>query len=268
MSITHFHAPDTVTKKNSVGILYIEGAEDIDGSLRWFIGPDNITRVEKRVDGVWNATELQLAGNSLFLGRDVSLSAIGHHLLTTSTAENIKSIIVSAEFTDAEGSKQPHIEVFSPRVNRFLFQPDLSVETTLATHTLQALPTTDVLSYANYVKVGNVAPTDSIEIIYTVGSPPRVIYSRLYPASQFPANTEVRFETLAGVSFIDGELITLTLKSASAFSLLGSAVPGPWLAVDFQTFTAEALVTENLVYDNSLNLVLDSSLSPVYSNQF
>lgn len=237
-------SPIDVTRDNPRDVVYIKGDNFTDGSIRVRFGPDDIAVIETRMDGVWNLGELELSRGSLHLGRGVRLSAVGHHLVVDSPVETQSHLITSASFDDS-GSEQPHAVLLDPRVTRIVVQADNSREETLAIHTPLAFVQIGSLIHQVYFQTGVTAASGPVLVEFSTGVPPNDIlfFRENFPASAFPASTEIILDLFPGVIFFTGEQVNLRFESDNAFSLLYEALPGPnlWTALDLQVDREETL---------------------------
>ena len=64
--------------------IYINGDSETDGSIR--LVPDLSSgtelEVQRRSDGVWNDTGIVIAASTIYLGRELQISAAGEYMLT------------------------------------------------------------------------------------------------------------------------------------------------------------------------------------------
>lgn len=264
------HTHDSVARRVNPEVevlpaVYIVGDADTDGSIRMVFQTDNRTHLESRVTGVWNSTELELSDNSLLLGHNFAISAVGDSLQTKSVEGNKAFLGLDIPFADV-GTEHPRTPIANSLITRFVIQPIFSTEVTAISHTRQI----DVQTFAGfgffvYLKVGATAATDDVKLVFTDGLIPGgpLLFERNYPAADFPANTEIKLSVGSGVGFAIGEEALMTVSSPAAFSLLGS-VTEMFFAMDFQTVTHEDLVMESMIVDNALGHVFDNTIHPVY----
>jgi len=226
---------------------YIIGDEETNGSVRFitrFTGNKIRAKVETRNDDVWNAGRMETGPNTMFLGQNVSIGALGASLEIRSVDESIRSIPLDIPIEDS-GTSVPRVLRAFQRLDREIGQTDFSVDTT-DTQFLQ--PTTTSFQgfiFAIYLKVGAVAATSEVMLQVTTGLTPGgdLIYEQFYPASDFPANTEVKLVDNLDLGTFVGEELLLTISSDTAFGLLGNSTPEPWFAVDIQAYLYEESIS-------------------------
>lgn len=268
MNLVH---PD-VAAENPKDVLYVKGDNITDGSVRVLLGDDDqVPQIERRADGVWNLGELELSRGSLRLGREVALAAVGHHLLVEAPRENVRGLVASSHFNDA-GSEAPHIPILFGRQNRVVFQPDFSNDLLTTAHITSFSVDTNAFRYTLYLKVGATAATTPVTFEFTEGVPPNdeIFFRQNFPASKFPANTEIMLDLLPGVTFDEGVQLNMRLFSENAFSLLHDAGGTQfWSAFDLQPENSEDLFSfptgfNRLVTDCELGeMIFDELGNPV-----
>jgi len=264
---TRTYAHAAVAGSNQ-SVLYIEGDEFTDGSRRIIIDLlDNTATVESRATGVWNPGELQLAQGSLLLGREVKLSALGQHILITNPVED-QRIVLDQGFNDF-GTGFPQSTILAPLIVRLVIQPDDSEELVLTEHTSAIVPVALNLSSVAYLKTGSVGATDDVSLVFSEGIPPNdiIFFKQNFPASEFPANTEVVIDMTPGVNFDANVQINGFISSETAFALrYDTTSTFLWFALDTQQQGDEDLLTETLVLANDLSITFSNELELTRSN--
>jgi len=254
---------DPSTTSNPFDVLYLKGDETTDGSIRLIVDTlSDTATIEVRADGVWNLGELLLAQGSLNLGRDIRLSAAGHHVLVTDLVVPEQLFLLEVPYDDT-GTGFPRTQIMTEKLIRRIQQPDNSGALTVATHTASIAAVNEVLTTLLYLQTGATAASAEASLVLTAGVPPNdvVFFQKNFPASQFPANSEIQIEMAPGVEFDPGEQINITLSSANAFTILyDSTLTIPWFALDFQQLGHEDLLTETLVLSNDLSLTFSNDL--------
>lgn len=246
MPLREFPAPPDVTVDNPAGVLYLEDNETTDNSKRITIGSDDQIQFQKRTATVWNLTELELSGGSLLLGQDTSIAAAGHHLLTESTAEGTKALIVGSHFDDT-GTQAAHAVILGAKAIRTVMQSDATNDQDSAAHLGLANSTVTGIAQKAYFKVGATAATAEVELEFTAGVPPADVtfFRKAFAASVFPASTEIEIDLSPGVEFSTALQINARMTTASAFGLLYNAAGTAfWFALDIQTETTEDILTD------------------------
>ena len=88
MPISSSNKGSTISN-NPSGTTYVKGDANTDGSIR-IIEENGIPVIEKRENGVWNDSDLRISGDSLYIGRDLRISAAGHILMVRSVSDDSK----------------------------------------------------------------------------------------------------------------------------------------------------------------------------------
>lgn len=270
MTIGRAYGDGFVGVANPNGFSYIVGDEFTDGSRRFLI--DDITEVstiETRENGVWNLGELQLSQGSLLLGRDVSLSSAGHHIIVSTPDVEPKSILLEELFDD-DGTGPPLAPILGPLAARVIRQADNSTEQTLTDHTSTDVATGQLLSTAVYLQTGSVAASEDVAMLLSEGIPPNdiVLFKLNFPASIFPANQEIVIDVSPGVQFVTGTQLNLSITSPEAFSLRYNAAQTLlWIADDIQQVEHEEILTETLVLAGNLAIAFSNNLELARPNK-
>ena len=258
-----------VANTTDPGTVYVRGSEFVPESVRFQMDElSDVAEVQRRSNGVWNPGELQLAQGSLLLGRDVSLSAAGHHLIVRVPDEH-QSLILEASFDDA-GSEPPTVPILDELLVRRIQQPDDSGPSTLAVHTASIVSLNLVLTTRLYLQTGATAASDDVALVLSSGIPPNdnVFFKQNFTASKFPANSEIEIDLSPGVEFDPGIQINSNISSPNAFTLLFDAtLTVPWFALDFQQQGHEDILTETLVLGNDLSIAFSNDLELVRPNK-
>ena len=225
-SITGLRVPDS-----SALTLEIGGGDDV----RLQIDPDTgILRVEQEIDGVWEPASFATGPESLWIGRAVGIAAGGHHILT----EDHTGAYHFHTHSDFDGdlslsdSKTLYAHTFA---EGYVAQDDDSNEWIGTSFSWQSTGTIHGLMQKGYWRTGSVAATEpvSIRVWEGTGMGGDLIFDQTYPASTFPASTEVGTHE---AGFIELEVDTtyfMVISSTANFSLkTNAAETEPWNAVD------------------------------------
>lgn len=273
MSIGRAYTPD-VTRQNDAKLIYVEGNEFLDGSVR-LEGADahtNNPHFEFRAEGIWANTGLLLGADTLFLGTDVSLSGVGSHVQVESVERNTKSLPLEVIYDDA-GTKVPHTPIIGPYQTRVVFSANTVGEIVTSLLELQVTSFVTALRFIYYFKTGSVAATSTVTMTLSKGFAPggAVVFSQTMPASQWPANTEVQVVLRGAITLTVGAPLLLTIESDNDFSLIGDeANGGNFFAMDFQLFTLEDVIaipsgTNRFIATNDGKIMVDNSGHPLMS---
>lgn len=261
-----------LTVSNPSDVVYLKGDEFTDGSVRLQPLDEhiNVPHIELRVAGIWKDTGLALDGDTLFLGNDVSIGAHGSHLITRSTENTGKSLLLETNFDDA-GTGLPHAHRLGSRVNHAVFSSNETGEIITSLFELAVTSFLTAFRYTYYFKTGSVAATAPVTMTLSKGSTPggTVVHTTTMPASQWAASVEVAVELVGALQLSIGAPLLLTISSAANFSLIGDvANGGNFFAMDFQTFELEDVIsiptgTDRFLADNFAGAMFDNSGNPV-----
>ena len=197
------------------------GDADTDGSLRLIPDTSFGTEFEfqRRNNGVWNDTGILIAASTIYLGRELRLSAAGEFILTRDVSEEIKSLVPHVVYEDGVGSNE---FVTVPDVGEKQFaveiQPDDSGELTGASIEFTApWGLQDSLLSALDVRTGTTVPTDTVTLSVYRGADDtgNLFFQRNYPASQFIADSDIRLDTDGLVEVKTGDNVFVRYSAAS-----------------------------------------------------
>lgn len=273
-----------VTRRNRRSRLYVDTngpvsfVEDVNapnGSVRIVLSPDGLGgQPELKTDGVWNVTSWTVAGQTLDVGLNISLSSGGDWLVQNVVQSAETSIVPHLVYSDA--GSELYAKFIKPGVLqvRQISQPDDSGEFTGTLVNLIGNPAVGILNSSIYFKTGTTAATAPVRMQVAINNfaelGGELIYDRNQPTSDFPANTEIQLEF---IGLLEGNPIRnhyFTLSSDEDFSLLTDVTnTDPWTATNIQEILLEDLMTSStgmdrvlidqnahVVSDNNGNLVL------------
>lgn len=259
----------SITQANPVEGVYLKGNESLDGSIRFILDSlSNVETIEVRADGVWNLGEFQLSQGSLKLGRDVSLSAAGHHLIVTAPSEP-QRLMLEAEYDD-DGTGPPEIPILGPKFIRSVQQPDNSGSLTTTSHLTSFAALNLVLTTKAYLQTGATAASEDVALVLSHGIIPNdiVFFQHNFPSSDFPANSEVIIDVTPGTEFDPGVVINAKITSNAAFTMkYNAAITVFWFALDFQQQGHEDILTETLMLDTDLCLLFSNDIELLRPNK-
>lgn len=264
---------EDVAESNTRDILYIKGDEFTDGSIRiQFTTPDTNSHIERRASGVWNDTGLRLASSSLQLGLNTTLSAISGFIETidlSGVVGHTQSFLPHTEFSDIDGTRFTH----AARVK--------SIET----FPVFSTAVSEIIGKTIGINLG-ISPSriieQSIHEVGTVGASAEVIVKffkgtdntgvlfdrKTLPVSDLIANTTLNINYGQDLGFQEGQNIFQEFTSTANFSLKTDSGGNPLTSHLGHELGELALISENILYDNNLDHILDIDINPVYENQF
>ena len=253
--------------------LYIKGDEFTDGSIRFQFteGEDN-AHVERRADGVWNDTGFRFASSSIQLGFNTTLSAVASFIEIVDLSSTVGHTISFLPHTDI-GDDGATEFTFAPRMKvseTFVVFSDAVSETTATTIGINLGVTPSRAVVSSIHEVGTTGATDEVVVKFFKGTDNTgtLFDKKTLPPADLVANTTLTIDYDQDLGFEGGQDIFQEFTSDTAFSLKTDSSGNPLTSHFAHQLEHLAIITENLIYDNSNNHVLTESLDPVYGNQF
>ena len=264
--------PD-VTRRNKLDTIYVKGDANTNGSRRFRkVDGQNFIQVEARENGVFNLSGLKTSNSSVQVGESLDISATGSFIRTRNLAElNPESFalipeipfnpdgtdflvvpFLSKQFLDPVFPGPSVSEIISTTIGQICPAGTGRVVETI-THEAGSLTANNPVQYSIYVGTDNTGP---------------VLFRFNFPASSFGANQPVVIFLNSSVEFEAGASIFLEMTSTTSFSLKTNAASNVITSLDQHDLKIAGVFTENLVYNNSLDGILNNDLDPVYANQF
>ncbi len=263
--------PD-VTRRNREQILYIKGDANTDGSLRLiFIEGQEEVVIQLRDDGVFNDTSFRVAASSIAIGRDLKIGGAASFIETFNPSvadEHQRALVPHITFGD-EGTEFVHTPVTKPIAESVIFAPAVSeiISTTIGINF--------TTTHARIIKtiehqIGTVGASDPVVYSIFAGTDNNgiLIVERNLGIGQLIAESPLLIQFNFDMGLRNSQDYFIELTSPNAFSLKTDSMGNPLLTFIEEELGTLDIVTENLVWDNDLNHVLNSSLDPVYLNQF
>ena len=72
-----------ITNNNPDSYVYLKGNNTTEGSIRFSIDSETgNTVIEKLISGIWQPTSFETGPESLWVGRNVGVAGVGHHIIT------------------------------------------------------------------------------------------------------------------------------------------------------------------------------------------
>ena len=212
VSITRPNSPD-LSVRNAKEFVYVKGDADTDGSLRFDPSVANVgaVSVQLRTDGVWDRTALDVSGDTIHLGHDLSLAASGEWLRTYTIVHDHNSLIPHTHLTDAEGTTQLHTPAVSLKYYRNTIQPTYGgiVDGALITDTLEISHRT--ITTKLYLKCGLTAVTEPVTLTIRKGSfEGDLFWQRDLPVSMFPVGRLGDYSEVIDASVFGAQISSVT----------------------------------------------------------
>lgn len=262
-----------VSQENLANVVYIKGDADTDGSIR--VVPDitfgTEAEFQRRASGVWNDTGIQIAGSTVYLGRELRLSSGGQWLMTRDASEGKKALVPQMEFTDAAGSRDmPFVAALDAKSSDVPIQTDGTGEF-VGTSFSYNFTSASIFLFADItLHTGATAATSPVTVTFRRASlSGQIFYTRTFPASAFAANTAVRIETDSLVEFNPDDVAFVILESATNFSLeTNLAGDSPRREGSFFRLTEVGVVTDanlqsRFLLDGDGQIIFDNAGAPV-----
>lgn len=190
--------------------------------------------VKEEEEGVWQPTSFKVATESLWVGLNVAISAVGHFLGSYSPSEEYH-LYPYSEFNEELSIRDAVIPNSYDYIERVEYQSDNSGTWTGTTQEFTLVSPAHLLLNDGYFQTDTIAATESIRYKIWKGTDDTgtLIFDQTYPASKFPASTEVQIIARGYIEFEEGYTYFHRFVSDANFSLktdvTGSA---PWIAAD------------------------------------
>ncbi len=232
---TYWQEPP-ISRTNPLNFAYIRGDATTEGSIRFSVdGNSDIALIEKLDSGVWNKSSIKAGGDTLWVGENVGIQSVGHHIATESSEPNHLHFHANSEFNgqiSTSDTKIVNAYSYSPKL---VFQADESGSFTGTSFSYTIAPFSNIIARIGYIKTGLVAATSNIKIQIWEGTDDTgtLIHDQSYPYSDFTANTEVGTLWRGYLEFTKGTNYFIKYSSDANFSLKTNATNTiPWLAGD------------------------------------
>ena len=217
------------------GKIYRYGNKDIENSVRFSTDEDKgITVIEKRVDGIWQPTSFKTGPTSVWIGPRIGVAAAGHHMVTEDS-DGTWHFHTHSDFDAEVSTSDSHVINAYQYTVRDIVVPDDTGEWTGTTYEYNYPSADHRIIQRAYYKTGATAATDVVRLQVWEGTDDTgyVVFDQKYPASKFPANTEIIVDAIGFVEFDTGLNYFVRMSSDSNFSLKGTSdMTYPWTAGD------------------------------------
>lgn len=261
-----------VTVINPVKFVYINGSETQDGSIRFTLEDgETITNIEARASGVWNDTSIRVGSASVRIGRDMTLSAVAGHLETFNPSlvqGHARGLIPQIQFDDA-GTQQLLTPIVKAEEIFVVYSG--AVSETIATTIGINFSTTPARLVENSIhRTGTVAATQPITVSFYVGTDNTgTLFNRFrIPASLMPASSVFQINYDNTLGFESGTSIFQEFVSTTNISLATDSGGNPLTSHEGHTLSQISVLSENLMYDETVDHMLDENLNPMFAIQF
>lgn len=266
-----------VTKNNPNATIYFSDGtftanENTNSSIRFLYDPaDGMLVIRKRANGVWNDDSIRTASGSLHIGRDLILSATAGLIETRNPSGiigHIRSVIPQIQFDD-DGTKQPQTPILKAEETFVVFGTAVSEVTGTTIGVILGVSPGRVIEESIH-QVGTTGATSQITVTMYNGTDNTgdIIDQRNLPASDMAAGATLEINYDNDLGFLVGQTVFMEFKSDNNISLKTDISGNPLTTHEGHELSSLELLTENLVYDNNHDHILDNSFNPIYSQQF
>lgn len=230
---------------NPQGYVYINGTANINGSRRFSIDEDTGNSViEKLIDDLWQPASFETGPNSLWVGRNVGIAGVGHHLVTES-ADGHLHFHAHSEYDEETCITDAQIVNVYQFTERLVYQPDESGSWTGTNYEFISPAPEHTIVSKGYLKTDTTAATKPVRIQTWTGTDDTgdLIFNQWYPASNFPASSEIDIEYAGALEFVTGNNYFTRYSSEADFSMkMNAAGTFPWVAADLGMVREENLL--------------------------
>lgn len=228
----------TITTYNSVDCVYLKGDETTDGSIRFIQHGNELPHIEERIETIWQDSELQIAPSTLWLGKNVGLSAIGSYLAVHADDGHMH-FYSHSEFDPITGLTIKDAQIINAYdfVESVVFQSDFSNEWTGTAIEYPLTATGHNISKNLQFKTGSTMPSAPVRYCVWEGADKtgKLIYDRTYPVnlSPPPDYSDVSFPLAGYTEFHPNRDYYFRIDSDEPFSMMtNSGGTIPYIAAD------------------------------------
>lgn len=234
-----------VMYSNPAGTSFINGNEVTEGSHRFNIDEDTgFIIAEVLISGIWQPASLITGAATLWL-HFLGLASVGR-FLTTKTRDGDYHFFPHTHFDGQVSTSTVKIPDMYEFVEHDIFQPDNTGNFTGKIFSFNAPVTETVLVKQMYFQTDSLAATECITVSIWSGSiedPSKIKFNQTYPASEFPASTEITLRATGRLQFDEGQTYLVKIESDADFSLKTNAAETlPWIATDDSNFREDDML--------------------------
>ena len=227
------------------GKIYRYGNEYTDGSIRFSTNSETgYTIIEKRINGIWQPASLELGPNTLWVGNNVGVAGIGHHL-ATEAADGHLHFHAHSEFDGETSTVDTQVVNAYSYTERMVLQPDDTGSWVGQLWESTSMSYANTLSEQIYFKTGSTAATKPIRFQVWQGTDDTgyLIFDQTYTSSDFPADTEIVLDLNGYLEYDYGQNYFNRISSDADFSLkTNQAEDSIWIAVDLSLVREENIL--------------------------
>ena len=230
---------------NKDGYIYINGDANTDGSKRFHLHPESgFTAIQQRTDGIWRPCSIQTSPNSLYLGEETGISAVGHHIAEIS-GEGHLHFFAHNEFDGGTSISDAQVVYAYSYGARTVIQSDNTGTWTGTTLEYGSNPSSHALIGTSYNQTDTTAATEPVRVCVWHGTDDTgdLVFDQTYPASLFAASSEIQREQHGYVEFDAGDDYFTRYSSDANFSLKMDVTNAtPWLAANMSLIREDNLL--------------------------
>jgi len=278
-----------VTRSNKRAIIYLitgeppeiadlpDGIDDPNGSVRLVVTQplgeeDNFPFFQLKKNNVYNKTGLSVSSGSINVGLDLTISAASSFIETFNPSvadEHQRALVPHITFDDDGTDTSPHSPVLKPLDTSVIFGPAVS-EITSTVIGISFATTHARIIETLFHEVGSIGASAAVRHRIFVGTDNTglLVNERNLGIGEVVANSTLAMEFNFDLGLRNNSPYFIELSSSVAFSLKTDSGGNPLLSFLEEELGTLNMVTENLIWDNDLNHILDNSLNPMYLNQF
>jgi len=264
-------SPD-VTRRNTDEFLYLKGDVDTDASLRLL--PDTLDQTkfefQLRTAGVWNTTDIQISGATLFIGRDLSIGSSASWIKTSFRQDNVTALHPHVEYTD-DGTQFPAWPVYTDKVFEQAIVKGDDGEVSGTSLQILIPAGSDLVVTKFTVKAGSITATEPVTVTFRDGFGGPIFFQQNISVVDFgvPEFDLIRINLTGGIAAIPGDVWHVTFESTATISLKvdTSFFNFWWFALDGFGVREEELVSDNLALTTDLDFIFTNDLDWVVGVQ-
>lgn len=266
-----------ISRSNGRNIVYVKGNAFTDGSIRIMFDDNDpdpaVTHIELMTNGVWNDTGFRFSATSVFLGRDLILSAVAGFIETrnpSAAVGHVRALVPHIEFGEQGTIESAHMPItdflktFSP------FPGPATGEVTGATiGQIINISPTRILDQSLH-EVGSIGATAPIQVSFYVGTDNAGLLVERFnlPASDWVANQPLIIEYNESFGIEANENLFQEFTSVNALSLKTNAAGDIITDHTGHQLAERDIILDELVLDEEMFFVFDNNLGFVTNNRF
>ncbi len=267
--------PD-VTRRNKRSVLYTQGDEFTDGSIRQIKITGQHIRIEERIEGVWTLSSWKVSPQSIQMGEAGTVSMAGSILKTQDMAEPDTSqfAFIPSHMFNSNGSGFLKTQFVGKMIDVDIFPGPPTAQLTSDTIGLVIPAGNRRLLEVVTFEAGAISALDPVNFVIHVGTDNsgQKIYERGQPVSSFVQDLPIVIPVLSAVILEANTQYFIEMTSMgdpkTVFSVdlnvLGQVITN----FEFHNAKLVGVVTDNWMVNADLNQIVNIDLKPVYAGSF